>query len=67
MILVPFEPFPYPENEHLHKIHDAFCGLLPEGDRWRNQCDAASSIHLLFVLQHDVLLNGRTVPGGVGL
>lgn len=44
------------KDEHLHKLHDAFCGLLPQGDRWRNQCDAASSIHLLFVLQHDVLL-----------
>jgi hypothetical protein len=47
------------KDEHLHKLHDAFCGLLPPGDRWRNQCDAASSIHLLFVLQHDVLLKEK--------
>ena len=57
-----FRPLPTPKNQHLLDIHAWFCGLLPPGDRWRNQCDAASSIHLLFVLLHDWLLRDEPYP-----
>jgi hypothetical protein len=51
-----FRPIATEKNQHLLNVHQWFCELLPEGDRWRNQCDATSSIHLLFVLMHDWLL-----------
>eukprot|EP00591_Stephanopyxis_turris_P011962 CAMPEP_0195515878 /NCGR_PEP_ID=MMETSP0794_2-20130614/6784_1 /TAXON_ID=515487 /ORGANISM="Stephanopyxis turris, Strain CCMP 815" /LENGTH=388 /DNA_ID=CAMNT_0040644371 /DNA_START=1129 /DNA_END=2293 /DNA_ORIENTATION=- len=40
-------------NAHLLNLHQKFCGILPAGDRWRNQCDAASPMHLALVLSHD--------------
>jgi len=57
-----FRPIETTQNKHLVNVHSWFCGLLPEGDRWRNQCDATSSIHLLFVLLHDWLLRDTPYP-----
>jgi hypothetical protein len=51
-----FRPIPMEKNSHLHKVHQWFCELLPAGDRWRNQCDAASSVQLIFMLMNDWLL-----------
>jgi hypothetical protein len=48
-----FRAIETPNNRRLHAYHRAFCGLLPPGDRWRNQCDAISPMHLFLVLDHE--------------
>lgn len=40
-------------NEWLVSLHKRFCEIMPPGDRWRNQCDAVSPMHLIQVLTHD--------------
>jgi hypothetical protein len=48
-----FRPTVTKENQHLVTLHQKFCELMPAGDRWRNQCDAVSPMHLIQVLTHD--------------
>eukprot|EP00586_Coscinodiscus_wailesii_P016978 CAMPEP_0172512472 /NCGR_PEP_ID=MMETSP1066-20121228/244928_1 /TAXON_ID=671091 /ORGANISM="Coscinodiscus wailesii, Strain CCMP2513" /LENGTH=541 /DNA_ID=CAMNT_0013292309 /DNA_START=483 /DNA_END=2108 /DNA_ORIENTATION=- len=43
-----------PHTQFISRLHDMFCELKPPGDRWRNQCDATSAMHLFFVLLHDL-------------
>jgi len=43
-----------PVNDRLLWLHSKFCALMPEGDRWRNQCDAASPMQLMLMLDHDM-------------
>jgi hypothetical protein len=42
-----------PSNQHIMKLHEKFCALMPPGDRWRNQCDAVSPMHMMLVLSGD--------------
>jgi len=42
-------------NRNMMRLHDAFCGIMPDGDRWRNQCDAVSPVQLMFVLGRDFM------------
>lgn len=46
-----------PTNKYLLSLHKQFCELLPSGDRWRNQCDAVSAMHLMMILSHDRFYN----------
>lgn len=48
-----FRPTVTKENQQLVSLHERFCNLMPPGDRWRNQCDAVSPMHLMQVLTHD--------------
>jgi len=48
-----FRPYSYARYQRLVKLHESFCALKPSGDRWRNQCDAASSMHFIMILLHD--------------
>ncbi|KAL7532710.1 hypothetical protein ACHAWF_004218 [Thalassiosira exigua] len=36
-------------NRRVRGLHSAFCQLMPEGDRWRNMCDAASPMQQFLV------------------
>lgn len=57
-----FRALETPANKRLHDYHRMFCGLLPPGDRWRNQCDAISPMHLFMVLNHEWLGGGNAYP-----
>lgn len=48
-----FRPYVTKKNARLVEVHKAFCNLMPEGDRWRNECDAFSPIQMIEVLSHD--------------
>lgn len=49
-----FRPFVTDKNRRVVEIHRKwFCGLMPPGDKWRNQCDAVSSMHMMEVLAGD--------------
>lgn len=48
-----FRAYPTERNSRLLHLHDLFCGLQPPGDRWRNQCDAVSSMHFMVILGND--------------
>jgi len=48
-----YRAYPTERNSRLLHLHDMFCGLQPPGDRWRNQCDAVSSMHFMVILGQD--------------
>ena len=49
-----FRPHVTDKNRRVVDIHrNWFCGLMPPGDKWRNQCDAVSSMHMMEVLAGD--------------
>ena len=49
-----FRPYVTEKNRHVVNVHrNLFCGLMPPGDKWRNQCDAVSSLHMMEVLAGD--------------
>jgi hypothetical protein len=51
-----FRPYITDKNRRIAKIHrKMFCGLMSPGDKWRNQCDAISSMHMIEVLMGDRL------------
>jgi hypothetical protein len=50
-----FRPYVTDRNERVVKGHSLFCELMPPGDKWRNQCDAVSSMQLMEVLVGDRL------------
>eukprot|EP00591_Stephanopyxis_turris_P010757 CAMPEP_0195519850 /NCGR_PEP_ID=MMETSP0794_2-20130614/15626_1 /TAXON_ID=515487 /ORGANISM="Stephanopyxis turris, Strain CCMP 815" /LENGTH=441 /DNA_ID=CAMNT_0040649081 /DNA_START=501 /DNA_END=1826 /DNA_ORIENTATION=+ len=52
-----FRAIETPQNKNLFKMHDKFCGLLGEGDRWKNQCDATSPMQMTMVLSQDSSVN----------
>jgi hypothetical protein len=54
-----FRPVETHLNRNMLRLHKSFCGLLPAGDRWRNQCDALSPIMLAIMLRHDWLLGSK--------
>jgi hypothetical protein len=49
-----FRPHVTESNRRVVEIHrNMFCALMPKGDKWRNQCDAVSSMQLMEVLAGD--------------
>jgi len=48
-----FRPYVTQQNQWINALHDKFCQLMPEGDRWRNECDAMSSMRMIEVLTGD--------------
>jgi hypothetical protein len=49
-----FRPYVTETNQHVVDIHrNVFCALMPKGDKWRNQCDAISSMQMMEVLAGD--------------
>jgi hypothetical protein len=54
-----FRPIETELNKNMMRMHDAFCNILPAGDRWHNQCDAVSPMMLSMLLQHDWLFGSK--------
>jgi len=48
-----YRAHPSKRNSRLLHLHNLFCELQPPGDRWRNQCDAVSSMHFMVILGDD--------------
>lgn len=48
-----FRPYVTKKNERIVEAHEAFCNLMPAGDRWRNECGAMSPFQMIEVLAHD--------------
>mmetsp|Transcript_19558 Transcript_19558/g.41873 ORF Transcript_19558/g.41873 Transcript_19558/m.41873 type:complete len:694 (-) Transcript_19558:129-2210(-) len=58
-----FRPEPTASNERVRRMHEDFCGMAPEGDRWRNMCEATSPMQLFMVTKAgDELLNHGGQP-----
>jgi len=49
-------------NSNLLQLHSLFCGIMPPGDRWRNQCDAVSPMHSILVIGSDRLNKDDLYP-----
>lgn len=49
-------------NSNLLWLHSLFCGIMPPGDRWRNQCDALSPMHSILVIGSDRLNKNDLYP-----
>ena len=58
--LSAFRPAPTKRTTKIRQMHKDFCELQPEGDRWRNMCEACSPMQL-FMIQSadDSTYNGR--------
>ena len=57
-LIPPYDFAPYrairtPANQHLMALSQRFCEIMPPGDRWRNQCDTVSPMHLMLILTND--------------
>jgi hypothetical protein len=49
----PFRAVRTKQNEKLYKFTQKFCEISEPGDRWRNQCDSVSPLHLVMILSLD--------------
>mmetsp|Transcript_8662 Transcript_8662/g.9561 ORF Transcript_8662/g.9561 Transcript_8662/m.9561 type:complete len:616 (+) Transcript_8662:152-1999(+) len=48
-----FRPIETKYNRKLLSLHEKYCDMMPLGHRWRNVCDAMSSMHLMLMLEAD--------------
>jgi len=49
----PFIAVRQNSNEKLFKLTQKFCEISEPGDRWRNQCESVSPLHLIMILSLD--------------
>ena len=47
--LSAFRPKETKDNKKVRGMHQAFCELMPAGDRWRNMCEACSPMQLFMI------------------
>jgi len=60
--LSAFRPKETKRNQRLRELQKSFCGLAPAGDRWRNMCDAASSMQMFMIMSADDAANNNQEP-----
>lgn len=51
--LSAFRPWATQDNHNTLSWHETFCALKPAGDRWRNECGAASPLLMMEALRAD--------------
>jgi hypothetical protein len=57
-----FRPIETSLNRNMLRLHDAYCDLMPAGDRWHNQCDALSPMMLSMMLRNEWLIGSHPYP-----
>ena len=60
--LSAFRPKETKANQKVRAMHQAFCELMPAGDRWRNMCEACSPMQLFMIQSANDVTNNQEQP-----